>query len=349
MFIANERLRWAGLAFLSLIILAALAIALRISRRSWIVGGALLIAIHAATQLWLLRPLYPMDAVQPYLVPPPALAWVPADLLVVHPDYNYLFGPSTLREGRFPETHTRWLERRSFYELYPFSGPVWGLRYELNTSPEGLDTYLARRAQTEIQRAKNPERLKLLAAWGVGRLLINHPLDPVPPHAKLLTRIPSFGHELLVFEVTDRAPEVGLARRVFHEKDIPAIYRRLAAPGFDPRTDAVIFGTGPSPQVTGGGTARILRRGPESYDIAVDAGPGGALLVVQRSNLLFSATIDGKPADVRTANAYRIGIEVPAGQHRVRLYVDRAPLHRSLAAALVGLLMVPGLGWWGRK
>ena len=99
--------------------------------------------------------------------------------------------------------------------------------------------------------------------------------------------------------------------------------------------------------MTGGGTARILRRGPESYDIAVDAGPGGALLVVQRSNLLFTATIDGKPVAVRTANAYRIGIVVPAGRHRVRLYVDRAPLHRSLAAALAGLLLVPGLGWWG--
>ena len=142
-FIANERLRWAGLCLLSRCSSSPRwRSALRISRRSWAAGGALLIAIHAATQLWLLRPLYPMDAVQPYLVPPPALAWVPAGLLVVHPDYNYLFGPSTLREGRFPETRTRWLERRSFYELYPFSGPVWGRRYELNTSPEGLDTYL---------------------------------------------------------------------------------------------------------------------------------------------------------------------------------------------------------------
>lgn len=99
----------------------------------------------------------------------------------------------------------------------------------------------------------------------------------------------------------------------------------------------------------GGGTARILRRGPESYEIAADAGPGGALLVVQRSNLLFQATIDGKPAAVRTANAYRIGIEVPAGPHRVRLFVDRRPLHRSLAGALAGLLLVPVLGRWGRR
>lgn len=348
-FVANERLRWAALTFLSLIVLAGLGIAFRISRRAWTLGGALLLAVHAITQLWLLRPLYPMDAVQPYLVPPPALAWVPADLLVANPDYNYLFGPSTLRQGHFPELHTRWLERRSFYELYPFSGPVWGLRYELNTSPEGLDAYLARRAQTEVQRARNPERLKLLAAWGVGRLLLNHPLDPLPAHARLLTRIPSFGQELFVFEVTDRAPEVFLARRVFREKDIPAVYKRLTDPGFDPRSDAVDMRPGPSPQVTGGGTARILRRGPESLEIETDAGPGGALLVVQRTNLLFQATLDGRPAPVFTANAYRIGVDVPAGRHVVRLEIDRSPLQRSLAGVVAGLLMLPGLAWWGRR
>ena len=348
-FIANERLRWAGLSLISLLVLAALGLVLRLSRRSWALGGALLLAVHVVAQLWLLRPLYPMDAVEPYLVPPPALAWVPADSLVVHPDYNYLFGPSTLRHGTFPEQHTRWLERRSFYELYPFSGPLWRLRYELNTSPEGLDTYLARRAQNEVKEAKNPERLRMLAAWGVGRLLINHPIDPLPPHARLLTRIPSFGHELLIFEVTGRAPEAFLARRVFQAADIPATYKRLTDPGFDPATDAVIFGKSPGPRVTGGGTARILRRGPESYEIETVAGSGGALLVVQRANLLFQATIDGHPAEVLTANAYRIGIEVPAGTHRVRLFVDRGPLHWSILGAVVGLLLLPGLGWWGRR
>ncbi|HEY0512306.1 MAG TPA: hypothetical protein VGH73_10400 [Thermoanaerobaculia bacterium] len=348
-FIANERLRWAGLSLVSLAVLAALGIALRISRRSWTLGAALLLAVHAAAQLWLLRPLYPMDAVVPYLVPPPALAWVPADLLVVNPDYNYLFGPSTLRQGKYPELHTRWMERRSFFELYPFSGPVWGLRYELNTSPEGLDAYLARRAQTEVQGAKNPERLKLLAAWGVGRLLINHPLDPVPPHARLLATIPSFGHDLFIFEVTSRAPEIFLANRVFREKDIPAVYRRLTGPAFDPRSDVAVIRPGPSPQLTGGGTVRVLHGGPESLEVETGAGPGGAVLVIQRTNLLFKATIDGRPATLYTANAYRIGVDVPAGRHRVRLFIDRGPLRRSIAVTVIGLLLVPGLAWWGKR
>ncbi|HEX9944906.1 MAG TPA: hypothetical protein VGG03_23090 [Thermoanaerobaculia bacterium] len=348
-FLASERLRWASLAITSLIVLAALGSALRISRRSWRIGGALLIAVHVVAQLWLMRPLYAMDAVMPYLVPPPALAWVPADLLVVNPDYNYLFGPSTLRQGRFPEPHTHWLERRSFYELYPFSGPVWGLRYELNTSPEGLDTFLARLAQISVTRAKNPERLRMLAAWGVGRLLINHPLDPVPPHARLLTTIPSFGHRLYVYEVTDRAPEVFLARRVFRELDLPAVYRRLTSPPFDPRADAVVIGPGPSPRETRGGIARVLRRGPESLEVETAAGPGGSFLVVQRSNLLFKAAVDGRPARVLTANAYRIGVEVPAGVHRVRFFLDRGPLRRSLLGTLAGLVLLPALGWWEKR
>jgi len=348
-FIANERLRWAGLALVSLAVLAALRIALWISRRSWTLGGGLLIAIHVATQLWLMRPLYPMDAVVPYLVPPPALAWVPEELAVANPDFNYLFGPSTLRQGRFPEPHTRWLERRSFFEIYPFTGSLWGRRYELNTSPEGLDSFLARLAQNAVKAQKNPERLRLLAAWGVGRLLLNHPLEPVPPHARLLKRIPSFGRELFIYEVIDHAPEVFLARRIFREPTPRSAFQRLADAGFDPRTDAVLPGPKGSPQTTGGGSARLLRRGPESLEIETRAGPGGALLVVQRSDLLFEAAIDGRPAAVLTANAFRIGVPVPAGAHRVRLFIDRSPLHRSLLGALVGVLLLVGLAWWGRR
>jgi hypothetical protein len=349
-FIASERLRWAALSISSLGFLAALGVAFWISRRSWRIGGALLVAVHVAAQLWFLRPLYAMDAVTPYLVPPPALAWVPADLLVVNPDYNYLFGPSSLRQGSFPEPHTRWLERRSFFELYPFSGPVWGLRYELNTAPEGLDTFLARLAQIGVTRARNPERLRMLAAWGIGRLLMNHPLEPLPPNARLLTTIPSFGHTLYIYEVADRAPKVFLARRVFRERDMAAAYRRIMGPRFDPRTDAVVVGRGRPPLwQTGGGTARILSRGPETLEVETAAGPGGALLVIQRSNLLFQATIDGRKAKVLTANTYRIGIEVPAGVHRVRLSIDRGPLRRSIWGALAGLLLLPGLAWWGRR
>ena len=348
-FIANERLRWAGLCLFSLAILAGIGLALRVTRRSWAVGGALLLAFHAVTQLWLLRPLYPMDAVEPYLVPPPALAHVPADLSVIHPDFNYLFGPSTLRQGRFPEQHIRWLERRSFYELYGFSGPIWRRRYELNVSPEGLDTFLTRMAQGAVTRADNEKRLRLLAAWGIGRLLLNHPLNPAPARARLLTTIPSFGQTLYIYEVADRAPEVFVARRIFRGPHLQAGYDRLTEPGFDPQNDVFLFGKEGPPQVLGGGTARILRRGPESYEVEAVAEKGGGLLVLQRANLLFQATVDGRPAEVVTANTHRIGVQIPEGRHTVRFGIDRRPFHRSLAGAAVAVFLLPVLVWWGRR
>lgn len=347
-FIANERVRWAGLSIFSLAILALLAISLRITRRSWAVGGALLVGVHVLSQLLLLRPLYPTDAVKPYLVPPPALAHVPAGEAVVNPDYNYLFGPSSLRQGSFPSADFRWVERRSFYEMFPFTAPLWQRRFELNVSPEGLDSFLTRMAQGAVKRAGNEERLRLLAAWGIGRLILDHPLDPVPGNARLLSTIPSSGRELFVFEVTDRAPEAFLARRVFRAENLQDAYQRMTGPGFDPRADAVLFGKG-MPRAGGGGTARITRRGPESFEIVTEAGAGGALLVLQRADLLFEATVDGRSAEVDTANAHRIGVEVPAGRHTVRLFMDRRPLHRSLAGALAGLLLLPLLVWWGRR
>jgi len=350
-FIANERLRWAGLTFLTLALLAAFAFALRISRRWWRIGGPLLLLLHIGSQLWLLRPLYPMDPVIPYLNPPPALQWVPPGSLVVNPDFNYLFGPSQLRQGNFPAPTLQWVERRSFYELFPFAGPIWKLRYELNTAPEGLDAYLSRAAQFAIKGVKtNEERFRLLAAWGIGRVLVDHPLQPPSARSRLLTTLPSFGGELYVYEVLDRADEVFLARRVFHERDVPAAFARLASAQLDPRQDAVLIDPKGSPvqplEETGGGTARFLHVAPEEIEVETDAGSRGALLVLQRANLLFLADLDGKPARVLTANAHHIGVRIPEGHHKVRFWIDRRPLHRALWGALAGLIGIVGLGLW---
>ncbi|MFY9825781.1 MAG: hypothetical protein WAM82_30685 [Thermoanaerobaculia bacterium] len=353
-FIANERLRWAGLSFVTFGLILAFGLAVFLSRRWWRIGGPLLLALHVGSQLWLLRPLYPMDSVVPYLSPSPALRWVPQSTLVVNPDFNYLFGPSQLRQGKFPEPTLQWVERRSFYELFPFAGPLWGLRYELNTAPEGLDAFLSRAAQFVVKGAKtNEERFRLLASWGIGRVLLDHPLEPPSARSRLLATLPSFGGELYVYEVLDRASEVFLARRVFHERTVPAAFHRLASSQLDPRSDAVLIdpkGSSPRPvEETGGGTARFLRVAPEEIEVEADAGPGGALLVLQRANLLFLADLDGKPAPVLTANAHHIGVRIPAGRHRVLFWIDRRPLHRALWGALAGLIGVVGVGWFSWK
>lgn len=354
--IAHERLRWSGLCAASLLVIVLLALAFRYrryrrhGRRSWTAAGALLLAIQCGSQLYFLQPLYATDATVPYKVPPPALAHVPADALVASPDFNHLFGSSVLVNGKFPENHTRWLERRSAYELYPFTGPRWGRRYELNSSPEGLDSYAARMAQNAIKEAEaRYKQTSMLAAWGVSRLLLNHPLEPLPPHARLLTRIPSFGGTLYIYEIVDRAPEAFLARQVYSEPSLKGAFERLADVSFETRTDAVLVGPPGPARTTGGGTARVLARSAEDWKIETDAGPGGSLLVVQRADALFEATIDGKAAPILTANGYRVGVEVPEGRHLVHLYVDRRPFHQALLGSLLGLLLLPVLALRGRR
>lgn len=350
-FVANERLRWAGLCLLSLLFLGVLALLARFARRRPVAGGALLLGVFALGQILLLRPLFAMDALVPYRVPPPALTHLPPHLTVVNPDFNYLFGPSTLKQGRFPQQRSGWVERRAFYELYPFTGPLWKRRYELNVSAEGLDSFLTRMAQGAVKGAKdNDRRIRLLAAWGVGRLVMNHPLTPQPERVRLLAQIPSFGKTLYIYEILDRAPEVFLARRVLPAPHLNAAYGLLSSPGLDARTDAVLPAAKAGPPVRrGGGAARIVRQGPESLEVEAAAGPGGSLLVVQRSHLLYKAEVDGKEAEVLAANLHRLAVEVPAGRHHIRFWIDRRPLERSFFVVALGLALLPGLAWWGGR
>jgi hypothetical protein len=347
-FVANERLRWAGLAFLSVGIVAVLALLGRIGRRRPALGGALLLAFHAAVQLLLLRPLYPSDSVVPYRVPPPVLDAVPEGVPVVHADFNYLFGPSTLKQGRFPSQGAHWMERRAFYELYPFTGAMWNRRFELSSSAEGLDSFLARMAEGAMKGSKDDDgkRVRMLAAWGVQRLLLNHPIDPQQPRARLLTQIPSYGQTLYVYEIVGRAPLAFFPRRIVRAPHLNAAYQTLSGMDFDARTDAVIPGEGP-PEARTGGTVRRLHDGPEAMDFDVTAGPGGGLLVVQRSHLsLWEAEIDGRSAKTVPANLYRLAVEVPEGRHRVRFRIDRRPLVHAAWGFALGLALLPVLAWW---
>ncbi len=360
-FVANERVRWAGLCLVSLAVLALVALAARWAfRQPGSAAPALVLAIHAVAQLLLLHPLYPMDAAYPYLVPPPALDLLPPGETVASGSSSALFGPSRLESGRFPEPRTLWLERRAFYELYPQSAALWGRRYALDVSPEGLDSFLTRMAQGAVKHAPDDgARLRLLTAWGVGRLLLDRPLDlpsdrphggpPVlqastatgAPGARLLGEIPSFGDLLRVYAIDGRAPALYLPRRVLPAPHMNAAYSLLTDPRFRPGLDAVLPGGGPARDL-GGGRVLTLRSGPESLDAEVEAA-GAGWLVVGRAHLpLYRASVDDRPAAIEVANLDRLAIQVPAGRHRVRLWIDRWPLAGAVGAALVGLL---GLIW----
>ncbi len=337
-FVVSERLRLAALCAVSLVLLGGLAVAFRVLRRWPVVGAALLVALHAGSQLWLMRPLRPTDAVVPYRVPPPALDFVPAEAEVVHGAYLRLFGSSDLGSGRFPAPHSRWLERRAFFELYPMTGAQWRRRYELNVSPEGLDSFLTRVSQGAVKGAPDAARVRLLAAWGVDRLLLDRPLDGMA--GALLARIPSSGGLLHVYEVGGSAPDVYVARRIWRAPHLQAAVGWMLDPRFDPAADVVLPGEGPIEEGGGGRVLRSVAADPEDLEVEVAVG-GPSYLVVQRAHLpLYRASVDGETAAVEVGNLHRIAVAVPAGRHRVRLWVERGSLPWSFAASGVGALGV---------
>ena len=67
--------------------------------------------------------------------------------------------------------------------------------------------------------------------------------------------------------------------------------------------------------------------------------PAPGVLVWRRAWLpLYLATVDGAPAPTVVANLQRLGIEVPAGEHRIEIWTDRRPLVYSALGSLAGLV-----------
>lgn len=343
-FVGFERLRWGGLCLLSVLVLVILALAIRLARRWPLAAGAALLIVHVAAQLFFLRPLMPTDRSAPYLRPPSLLSQIPATALTVRGAYGPVMGPSKLNLGPFPSNRAYWLERRAFATLYPMGGPRWRRRFDLAPSPEGLDSFLSQTAVRVMQNARSDrDRLRLLAAWGVGRLIVDAPLRTgLEAQAKLLWKGSILGQPVFVYGVEGAAPAVGFAQHLRYAGDISSTYDELVAPEFDPRSSVVLAGVGRSSD-GGGGSVRITASTPESLSVIVDARTAGAVVVQRAYQGFYRAWLDGSQVSIAAANLDRMAVRVPAGHHRLLIATDRRPLLWEAALALLGVLLLGGL------
>ena len=342
-FVAGTLARWIALSFGTALLLALFALLLRTARRRPALAGALLLAIHLGSQLLLLKPLMATDETAFYQADPPIAAHVPAGARLAHGAHDGLFGPASIPIGAFPDASLRWRQRQMHAGLYPASGMPRGLRYELNLSPEGLDSFLTRATAQAFGLLDDAGRVRLLAAAGVEYLLLERQPDAA---ALELLRAeasePTPGGTTRLYRLRRTAPEVRFVGRVHGSDSLNEALERLIDPRFDPRAETVL--AGPRPSTAGaGGSVELLSRGPESLRVAVRAESAGAL-VVQRAFLpLYRAAVDGQPAPLVAADLHRMAVELEAGDHEVRIWADRRPFYLSLPlAALGGLLLVGG-------
>ena len=136
-----------------------------------------------------------------------------------------------------------------------------------------------------------------------------------------------------------RAYAVGRARIA----DGPAAFEQLVDATFDPAREVILpapAGGAPEGSSPFSGTARLVELRPDRVRIEADLDQPGYVVLVDAYDPNWTATIDGRPGEVRRANLAFRAVEVPAGRHRIDYrYRPRSVvigLGITLAAALAG-------------
>lgn len=341
-----ERARWLGLCLLGFGLTVVLRLILALPRRRD-VQGALLLTVHVAGQLLLLRPLYESRPSAPLREPPPRIEAIPNDARIAHGAFQELFGPQRISPiemltGPAALPDLNMLTAIHVTQLYPFAGIPQGLRYELNYSPEWLDSFFTISLAKAMKQMDDSARVRILAASGVDLLLLDRPLEFAAwSQVQERTRIPTGLGNLYVYDVLNAAPPAFLARQVLRAPHMNAAVDFLTHPSFEAGATAVLPGTGDATALPGG-EARLLS---ESADEILVEVAGAGLLVVRRTYLdIYRAAAldaDGQMLDeleIETANFHRLAVQVPPGTAQVRIWADRGPTRQAWAVALAGLL-----------
>lgn len=339
------RLRWLALAALMAAASGLFALLLRaVPRRAW--ATPVVLGLHAATQVLLLQPLVPTDDSSFYLGRPSLLDAVDRESSIVQlGPYGHFSGER--RPAQYPDRRAFWSARRGYEELEAYGGVAFGLRYELNVSAEGLDSFLTEATLLALRPLDDAQRLQILRALGVGTLILDRPLDRSvgAEDAGPSESLESYGRRLYVYSLSRSAPAAALYSDVVVADDLPGALDRLIAPDFDATTTAVITGDLPERLQAPPGELEIVELSADRL-VADTRSPAVSLLVWQRAHLpIYRAQIDGEPVPLDVANLSRTALRVPPGEHRVVIELDRGPFLRSLAALPAGLLLLATLLW----
>ena len=184
------------------------------------------------------------------------------------------------------------------------------------------------------------EDIRLL---GVRYLIV--PQGVAPPVPGRVVRQES-GYDLV--EVDGAEPRASVVTDWSVAPDPDAALNQTVVPGFDPATTAVLDRSpGIQPEPAGNGalitpstsltptSATYSERAPEDVTVIVDA-PSNALVVVRNNwDVGWHATVDGNPAPVLVADAFRQAVPVPPGHHIVRLTYADPRVGRGLMASAI--------------
>ncbi|HET7584637.1 MAG TPA: YfhO family protein [Gemmatimonadaceae bacterium] len=193
-------------------------------------------------------------------------------------------------------------------------------------------------------------------------ILTNGPLDSIINVAPLGVRrvmdpvMSSVGTPQYLFEFGDQDAPAAWTATAIVKAPPDQILPTVLDPRFDPASVALFDSSAdvPGTQISSmpaplGIAAHVRRYDPGHITVELDrAAPAGAALVVSENYYPgWSATVDGKPAQLGPADYTLIGVPLPEGARTVDLTFSSRPYHRGLLisdAGLIVALLVIGLG-----
>jgi hypothetical protein len=164
--------------------------------------------------------------------------------------------------------------------------------------------------------------------------------------------------DLTVYERTGPlAPHAFLAARVRAGVPEAEVFRVLGRPAADPTAVALLEEPAPAglqPAAGAGppGRAEVTADRGERLEVLAQAARPALLVVTDAWHPGWSATVDGRPAEVHKVDGAFRGVVVPAGTHRVVLRYRPPGMTTALWLAGLGLAALAGLavaGLLGRR
>ncbi|HEV8128366.1 MAG TPA: YfhO family protein, partial [Candidatus Eisenbacteria bacterium] len=155
------------------------------------------------------------------------------------------------------------------------------------------------------------------------------------------------------YEVKGALPRAFVVHRLHPTLDNSTALAFLrTASFFDPSAEALWTDPPPYPTMSEPATpdsVTRIRYGMNESEYMVSTAAPGLFVQVDQYDPDWTATIDGKPAEIHRVNYLMRGIEIPAGVHRVRLTYRPAALTAGLrltSASLAATLLLGVAGLW---
>lgn len=304
-----------------------------VAATGWAIGRSrpVLVVVLQLIGLLQLRPILVTDRAEAYREPPPFFEQMSEPLTLLPVPHNEPGWEDRLPyplEALNPASQAR----VSWFQIEPAFGVPLGVSYPLAPDVEGLNSPLHVFLMRNLQLGTWPGRVRWLSRLGVG-WVIRFDMEEIEGLERVV-RMEQFGVPVVLLRVPEPAPPLRWPEKLLWT-DNPIWAFVIAANGDIPPQDALV-----SRRVAHrpGGKLELIEREPDRWVFDVDSSGGLAVLQTAWHPIWTARLDDGTALPTQPAEIALMGVEVPAGRHRVTVEIPRRAEKLAGAVALAALL-----------